>query len=253
MPPFPVTSRQDHPPPTARVHITLFTPAKPTPTMPGKHVHFASFVNHVDEAELPSPSFSVSTIPSSPGILTPPPLGSGSPYESKQLPLIEADIHPWLSINAAGSSFHSIDFAYPISHTPGAYNYIPPDVLRQPATVPPVSSMSITCGKLPWSIIVESRSASFPFVTIGDLFSTIYASLRTGVSGQEFNKFLPTKVAQDAVSTTFRTRCERVGPAAYGVEKAKGLKRVDFLVGRTHFCGVIAVKMGLKGWVLEVS
>ncbi|KAF5310780.1 hypothetical protein D9619_007628 [Psilocybe cf. subviscida] len=221
--------------------------------MPGKHVHFSPFAAELDRVELPSPSFSVSTMPSSPGVLTPPPLGSGSPYESKQLPLIEADIHPWLSIHAAGSSFHNIDFAYPISHTPGTYNYIPPDVLRQPATVPPVSSMRITCGKLPWPITVESRSASFPFVTISDVFSTIYTSLRASVSGHEFNKLLPTKAAQDAVSVAFRARCERAGPTGYGSEKAKGLKSVDFLLGRTRFCGLIAVKMGLRGWVLEVS
>lgn len=51
----------------------------------------------------------------------------------------------------------------------------------------------------------------------------------------------------------FRARCERAGSTGYGVEKAKGLKRVDFLLGLTRFCGLTAVNMGLNGWVLEVS
>lgn len=209
--------------------------------MPAKHVHFP-YASSSDGT--PSPSYSTSTLPSSTGPITPPALGFGSPYYNTPLPGIETQLHSCLRVNAGQVAF---DVSLPVSNikTP---SYVSQDALAAPASNPPVPFMTVTCARLPWTITIVPRSQISSFVTIRDVFETLYVALRMPVTAAEYAQ-LPNAVAQDTVNRAFRMRCSRDG----GSELKKGLKRIDFLGLQTKFCGLKPVKHGLGGWILEVS
>ncbi|KAF8164071.1 hypothetical protein BJ912DRAFT_890300 [Pholiota molesta] len=216
--------------------------------MPGKHVHFnaASYAG----SSTPSPSFSTSTLPSSPGPFTPPPLGYGSPYRSAPLPGIEASLH---SVLAAGPNpAVAYDLCYPPESLKPLIHTLPANIFEQPATSPPVPFMEISCPKLPWRITVMPRSKKIGYVTIGDVFAALYRALRLNVSQEEF-ALVPSAEGQTIINNAYRFRYKRQPDAqSYQEEKDKGLKRVDFLGLQTRFMGLVPAKGGAEGWILLV-
>ncbi|KAF9476169.1 hypothetical protein BDN70DRAFT_863674 [Pholiota conissans] len=216
--------------------------------MPGKHVHFsaASYAG----SSTPSPSFSTSTLPSSPGLITPPPLGFGSPYRTTPLPGIAACLHPLLSPEP------NPVIAYDLLFAPETMRPLVPissGILDEPATNPKVLSMDISCPHLPWRITVMPRSKKFGYVTIGDVFVALYRALRLNVTKEEFD-LIPSAGMKDAITQAFRARYKgQPTTEMYDLEKAKGLKRIDFLCTHTRFTGLVPAKEGADGWILIVS
>ncbi|KAF8196173.1 hypothetical protein BJ912DRAFT_956616 [Pholiota molesta] len=194
--------------------------------MPGKHVHFnaASYAG----SSTPSPSFSTSTLPSSPGPFTPPPLGYGSPYRSAPLPGIEASLH---SVLAAGPNpAVAYDLCYPPESLKPLIHTLPANIFEQPATNPP----------------------KIGYVTIGDVFAALYRALRLNVSQEEF-ALVPSAEGRTIINNAYRFRYKRQPDAqSYQEEKDKGLKRVDFLGLQTRFMGLVPAKGGAEGWILLV-
>ncbi|EIW78106.1 hypothetical protein CONPUDRAFT_36415, partial [Coniophora puteana RWD-64-598 SS2] len=125
---------------------------------------------------------------------------------------------------------------------------IPAHALREPATNPPMAALTLKCEMLPWQLTIwPSGGASV--VTVSDVLEQLYRFLRLGATAEEY-KALPSQAHRDAVAEAYRARCMRAGAASFEIERRKGLKRVDFLVGHTKFLGLICTKLGPNVWAL---
>ena len=191
------------------------------------------------KASLPSPAFSTLSFGS-------------SAYTSGQVL-----IHPALAAGGALLPWNLI--------VPAASSY-PSDLTAQPATHPALPEIEIVCDFLPWPITVRPiPSASWSpntvqIVTVGDVLHTIYRMLRLAVSPPEFQSLPPD--AQARVTMAFETRIAHIAdPARRKDERAKGLKRVDFLMDARAFAGLSMATSSnaLRGrglgsvWVLNVA
>ncbi|EMD32235.1 hypothetical protein CERSUDRAFT_118876 [Gelatoporia subvermispora B] len=249
----------------------------------------------------PSPTFSNASLLSSPGPLTPQhyPLPAGvlpySPYSPYGAPLKQFSpaqsfspaqlaspappfgaapyvagqvrIHPLLAPPPPG---FSSALAWDLTRAPksalrctsGAHP-APLDTaaLAEPATHPPLPALTLICDILPWSItITPTPGAAWaqrgaPCVTVGDVLHTVYSVLRLAVNPTELFHIPPE--ARARVEGAFHRRCAAAGPG----EAAKGIKRVDFLVGANGFAGLTMAMGGavMKGkglgevWVLHLA
>jgi len=209
--------------------------------MPGKHVHF------VGDAfpETPSPTFSSMSLPSSSGPRTPL-SAAGSSLTGHAL----AKIHYALGINQP-SPLLKYDVSYPPSTIIPNVPTLPPHVISEPATTPPVPSMVIRCPHLPWKITILPTNTKH--VTVRDVFEGIYRSLRLTVLEAEF-QCLTSAEARHSVNNAYILRYKRIDDSeARQLEKSKGLKRVDFLGERTVFTGLSSTMEGPHVWLLSMS
>ncbi|RDX51618.1 hypothetical protein OH76DRAFT_1401025 [Lentinus brumalis] len=236
--------------------------------MPGKHVHF------VDGPGTPSSTFSGSTLSSSSGPATPPPVwyspptstkGSlSSPYLGAQLAHVQ--MHPVL---AATDGYAPLDWdmslpaesaRVQVAHYPSR---LTDTLVSEAATNPPLPSLSIICTCLPWTITVTpTRGAiwSAPYVTVGDVLHTLHRTLRLGVTDPEMGVI--DAPARDRVHDAYVRRYRRViDPRERDAEKAKHIKRVDFLRDYRAFYGLSLAQGGLPAkriphgavWVLHTA
>ncbi|RPD60315.1 hypothetical protein L226DRAFT_471583 [Lentinus tigrinus ALCF2SS1-7] len=220
--------------------------------MPGKHVHF------VDGPSTPSSTFSASTLSSSSGPATPPPVWYSPPASTKSslsspyLGTLPAHIqlHPLL---AATDGYTPLDWdmSLPAESSHAHLARYPPrltdTIVSEPATNPPMQSLAIICTHLPWTITVTpTRGAIWaaPYVTVGDVLHTLYRTLRLGVTEPELGVL--DAAGRDRVHDAYVRRYRRVGdPRDRDAEKAKGIKRVDFLRDHRAFYGMSLVQGGL--------
>ncbi|KAF7306459.1 hypothetical protein MIND_00437100 [Mycena indigotica] len=203
--------------------------------MPGKHVHFS---DAPDEAyypfpSTPSPSYSVSSLPSSTGPTTPP-----------------QPTYPYLPLAIASGSTHRVlqphhlvwRVVLPTANVlPSKVNAgMPQHVLFEPATNPPLPALTIVHPRLgSWRIEVTPKPGSGSVVRVCDVLEGVYTSLRQGAAEADF-KNLPSKVAQQEVTKAYARRYSNIpDPAAQIVEQKKGLKRVDFLGKCVNWVGVV--------------
>ncbi|KAI0760717.1 hypothetical protein C8Q74DRAFT_1221279 [Fomes fomentarius] len=227
--------------------------------MPGKHVHF------LDVPSTPSPTFSTSTLSStSSGPQTPP-----NQWHS-HLPSTKSTIR---SPNRAAGALPGVQIHPVLARTIVCASSTPPPpshpprltdaLVAEPATQPALPSLAIICDHLPWTITVTptpNASWSAPYVTLGDVLHTLYRTLRFAATEPELN-FLELSL-QDRVRDAYVRRYRRVEHSREReAEKAKGIKRVDFLRDYRSFLGLSCVPGGLpaKGlapgavWALHVA
>jgi hypothetical protein len=139
-------------------------------------------------------------------------------------------------------------------HRPTKYVNPPPDraLLDEPATYPPLSSITLISDLLPWLIHVEaSQTFSVPAVTIDDVLQTLLTNLYIPVTPREW-ACVPS-ATQALVTTTFYRRIESIPHSSLKEsERRKGVRRMDFLLGRTRLAGFIPVADGhgvfVVGW-----
>jgi hypothetical protein len=235
--------------------------------MPGKHVRFADdtntqsppsarsyrFVDHDDEPTPPLTYSYLSSSPSSVGLITPP-----SPhYPPSPLPYIAVQVSPLLACSSHGYT-SSPALTYAVSMPPSAATIsssrqgLDWHILNEPATHPPLPTLTLLSSThLPWPIIVSA--STHVGVTVGDLLTCLYRQLRRTVSEAEFRS-LPGPDAQSRVSLSFQDRYRRISdPRVAAEEKAKGLKRVDFLMGRVRWMGLSSTKASPDRWILNLA
>lgn len=118
---------------------------------------------------------------------------------------------------------------------------LPNQVLYEQATIPRLPFLSITSRHLPWVIKVYASNGSY--VTLGDVLDSIYNSMRTNITNVEFNS-LPHEKDQKRATRAYEQRYKRFQSTSAhnqekrGQEKRGGMKRIDFFMGRTKFCGI---------------
>jgi hypothetical protein len=121
----------------------------------------------------------------------------------------------------------------------------------EPAVYPPRLSLSLVTPHLPWNIPVPASNRRY--VSVGDILSAIYRTLRVNATPAEFNALGTEKLMRRA-STACTRRCERLrGHSGYSQEKREGVKRVDFLMGYTTFQGIAPTSGAPDVWQLTIS
>ncbi|EGO04024.1 hypothetical protein SERLA73DRAFT_27426, partial [Serpula lacrymans var. lacrymans S7.3] len=125
-------------------------------------------------------------------------------------------------------------------------------VLAEPATSPPLQSLTLLNQSLPWELTIRPTSSVTPFVTVQDVLHGVYRFLRLSVNSAEYS-MLPSKDHQMRVNLAYHARCNR-SPSKdiYDEESKKGVKRVDFLMGQNKLMGLSSTKRGPDVWVLNV-
>ena len=223
--------------------------------MPGKHVHFAPQIHVFPLPSSPAPStplssYSLPTATDSDGPPTPSSLDRRfSPYSYSPLPAVGATLHPRLcSPSKYGNSIIPVDLMFDPAQSPAAR--LPHAVLVEPATYPPLPYLVIVHKRLPWQIKLLPTNPSVAYVTVWDVLQGIPAFLRHPATKAEYD-LIPTEQDQSDVSSAYMRRCK--ASANFEAERVAGLKRVDFLQGRTKFYGLTGTSMGPEVWEVHTT
>lgn len=200
-----------------------------------RHVHF-------------SPSAASSSSWGTPlGLMSPQQPGC-PPVKYAPLPPMPCSPHTLLSVTASPLLY------YHLTMDPSAaqlHPSLPRQALTEPATQPPLPFISIISPHLPWSINVTPSKLT-PYVTVADVLDALYNFLRQNVTPEDFKSLNPRD--QQRATDAYKRRYKRIpDPRAYEQEKAKGVKRVDFLFEKVVFMGLVGTKYGPEMWELHVA
>ncbi|KAJ7586314.1 hypothetical protein C8J56DRAFT_944357 [Mycena floridula] len=171
----------------------------------------------------------------------------GTPKKSMSLPLpepraaTEMYLHQLLAFGLM-SKHLKYDLSLPCSVLTELY---PTNSLLEPATSPPVPSLLISSTYLQWPIIAHSNTNK-SYVTVWDVVSSLFYTLTPAVSRTEYQA-LPEDVRRRVDAAYFARVRGKAG------EEKKGVKRVDFLQGRTRFRGLSGTRGRPNVWELNVE
>ncbi|KAJ7511298.1 hypothetical protein B0H11DRAFT_1954639 [Mycena galericulata] len=163
-------------------------------------------------------------------------------------PIAATQIHFLLSFMPFTPPNVHYDLVHPL-HT--LNSQLTPSFL-DPATFPHIPALYVLCQHIAWPILV---SASQPggFVSVLDVVTSVYTSLRVAVRRAEYDA-LPSGDARQRVDKAYFARCRSVADEhERQIETLKGVKRVDFLTGRTRFMGLSGPLGTPSVWELNVS
>ncbi|KAF7348969.1 hypothetical protein MVEN_01417800 [Mycena venus] len=232
----------------------------------------------------PSPSASTSSLPPSPSVVAHPQLPE-PPVDPAPSPYIpDGSLHfpppapvvysPWLSPLPVPMSprhgcipihnraqIHSLLSFTPFTPPPVNYDLrhplhtinpqLTPSFLN-PATFPPLPALTVLCRHIAWPISV-SPSQPTGFVSVLDVFTSVYTSLRLAVRRAEYDT-LPSADVRQSVDNAYFVRCRLLtDEEERKIEALKGVKRVDFLTGKTRFLGLSGPVEGDHVWELNVA
>ena len=213
-----------------------------------------------------SPASSTSSLAPSPGPSTPPPLPNAAFSSPAHSPNYHSVPHPRVYTPSPIPQAYSLPFIPPAPLTPGVYIHpalaapslmydmrsqpshsnprLSPAVLSTPASSPPLPSLALRVGDLPWLFTVFPDSRHSPgnaFVTVQDVLVAIHYHLRTAAKGDEYEA-----MSKARKSDIFRAFESRVGTDA--VQRGKGLRRIDFLGGRFRAQGLVRAQSKDSVW-----
>lgn len=205
----------------------------------------------------PSPTYSQSSFPASPGSMSPPPLNhSRSLYACAPLPALNCDLHPVLSAQSRHRA--TLDVSYDPAYTASTSPVLSPRVLAERATTATTTCLpffTLAVDHLPWRIEVRSSSSKIDaYISVADVLNAIYRDLRRQVGKDELATF-PSHVVS-AARRAFDNRCYKlaaVDPAAAKSEARRGIRRIDFLFGNTLFAGLLPTSESPDSWKLTFS
>ncbi|KIJ59986.1 hypothetical protein HYDPIDRAFT_117900 [Hydnomerulius pinastri MD-312] len=156
-------------------------------------------------------------------------------------------IHPLLNGEAPRMDFY-FDLASPSFSPlrwigPGQSAVISPDELREPATYPSITRMRITHDAIPdWPVDLEYQHDAYTVhttplpITLGDVLYMIHSSLHRQITHQDWARLSLSE--ETAIARAYTRRCRSV-PSAAQVEASQGVKRVDYLLEKHIFRGLI--------------
>jgi len=135
------------------------------------------------------------------------------------------------------------------SHPSHANPRLSPAVLATPASSPPLPSLALRVGDLPWLFTVWPDARYPPgnaVVTVQDVLLAIFTHLRTAVKGDEYEAMGKSRKLE-----IFRAFDSRVGTDR--IQREKGLRRVDFLRGRFRAQGVVRAQSKDSVWDVVIN
>ncbi|KAF7976650.1 hypothetical protein HWV62_5977 [Athelia sp. TMB] len=178
-------------------------------------------------------------------------------------------IHPFLNGESPRPDFGfdlSASAFRPVRFINGLPAELSMEELREPATHPPITHMRITCDAIPqWPIELEyhpydasgqhlslpSAGGGVPPVSLGDVLFAIHSALHTQISHLDWGRL--TISEETAIARAYTRRC-RSAPSIEQLEASQGVKRVDFLLDRFVFRGLVRAPgdEGFNEWKLIV-
>ncbi|OSX59355.1 hypothetical protein POSPLADRAFT_1048692 [Postia placenta MAD-698-R-SB12] len=131
------------------------------------------------------------------------------------------------------------------------------DELGQQATYPPCRRMKISCDIIPqWPIELEAKEQertlflSIPSnshkdapITVGDVLIAIHRSLQRQISHVDWARL--SQAEETAVARAYTRRCKTYG-SVEAFEKSQGVRRVDYLLDKYMFRGLISIEYGIE-------
>jgi len=112
------------------------------------------------------------------------------------------------------------------------------------ACEPPQCRMTLCSQYFPWYIDVEATNPVG--VTLKDLFSAIYVSMMQTISNDDFYNNEMDQGLRERIGQAWAARC-----GTDSEERARGVKRVDYLMERTVMEGLVKGRDGL--WEMKVK
>jgi hypothetical protein len=121
-----------------------------------------------------------------------------------------------------------------------------------PATYPALPALTVLCRHITWPISVFPSQFT-GFVSVLDVFMSVHTSLRLSARRAEYDA-LPSGDVRQGVDNAYFRRCELLADEEQRrTEAAQGVKRVDFLGGKTRFLGLSGPVEGAHVWELNVA
>ncbi|TDL25343.1 hypothetical protein BD410DRAFT_636326 [Rickenella mellea] len=157
-------------------------------------------------------------------------------------------MHPLLAYNR-----HQPTIAYDVIRTPNHASIFDPStnspisshMLNLPATSPPTTQLTLSSSRLPWLIVVTPQTSPQHAITNLDVLQAIYATLRVAASKEEWKSLGHGSDAQRRITDAYERRCSRSGG-----DWQNGVRRSDWLAGRTMFVGIESMSDGTHKLVL---
>lgn len=177
-----------------------------------------------------------------------PPQWPTAPLIPTQIPmsLLQYRLHPWLNGETPRADFR-FDVSSPYCapqrlNSSGMWVVLGANELVAQATNPGVTKLRIVCDLLPqWPIELQpvtgmSSLNPLPPLLLQDVLLMLHQSLQTRISYSDWAKLNP--VQETLITRAFTQRCAAFGPMA-NEERKKGVRRVDFLIGKVWFRGLV--------------
>jgi hypothetical protein len=171
-------------------------------------------------------------------------------------------IHPYLNGETPRPDFH-FDLSSPTFSpmrlvAPGQSALLSLDSLSEPATHPPITRLRIICDVIPqWPIELQySPYAAAPTlspsplsnspvpITLGDVLIALHRSLQTRISHIDWARLSISE--ETAISRAYTRRCRSV-PQLAQFEASQGVRRIDYLLDKVVFRGLVRV-LGMEGF-----
>jgi len=114
--------------------------------------------------------------------------------------------------------------------------------LGQAATYPVIRRMAVCVPGTPWLLNIQNPQG----VTVENVLTTLYNELQRIVGRGEYPTF-PLQM-QNRASAVFHARTQ-----GNHAEHVQGIKRVDFLCGKSLFLGLTRTTDGSDMWVVKVT
>ncbi|KAJ2922951.1 hypothetical protein H1R20_g14141, partial [Candolleomyces eurysporus] len=162
-------------------------------------------------------------------------------------------IHPYLESSSSRNPVIVYDLLDPPSQASRHHFALSSSVLAEPATKPPTQMLTIQFPHLPesWELRITG-SSPMGYVTLGDVLDRIHGDLRQNISQREWERMRSSEQAKTREAYENRYRRYR-SRSMYLQEKAGGMKRVDFLLGKTRFLGLSRVSKRGDVWAMNAG
>ena len=104
-----------------------------------------------------------------------------------------------------------------------------------------------------WNVeVFPSSSTSGAYVTVNDVLSTLHRELTKGVNPTHYADLPPAE--RRCVDDAYFSRCSDIRDVNQRSRaRARGVIKLDFLAGQTHFMGLSGTTDGPDIWELNVS
>jgi len=127
-------------------------------------------------------------------------------------------------------------------------HHLPSSLRAAFATRPALPALCITCGLFPsadWTIVVQNPSG----VTVDDILTQLYQTMRKRISGKEWARL--GKSQQAVVAEAFHRRTRASSDPNY--EHTQGVRRIDWLLSSTQFVGLTPSPEAPLTWTLTTK
>jgi hypothetical protein len=156
-------------------------------------------------------------------------------------------VNSFLGVSPA--KFILYDFSFPKGVTLAPGNPLYAIAVVEPATDPPLPSLTVVCPQLDRSFLIFPHSSAY--VTVLDVLQDLHGWLQLRIRRDDYTEL--SLSTQSMVRAAYESRCSKVpDPATQATERQNGIKCVDLLLGLHIFAGLSSTVHGPDIWELHL-